>query len=160
MAVKIKEEFELFRAHDHEHGGSQKAYLGAGYIAGQRNLLESASEGFEEWQKDYRKGGSIFDHQKEAWQASRLSLMKELSTLKTINEKLEKAVEFYANVDNWNTSSNDSTQICNSDNQTNSLYAHKFTKEEPMGLRGKGDFVGGKLARATLEEVKKLKGQQ
>lgn len=33
-------------------------------------LSEKDKEAFEEWYREYRKGGSLYDHQKESWQAA------------------------------------------------------------------------------------------
>lgn len=85
------------------------------------------------------------------------NLKSQLSLANQVIELLEKSNEFYGDPENWIGCNNDSTQICHDDNQTNSLYAQKFTKEEPMGLRGKGDFIGGKLARSTKAQVEKMK---
>lgn len=66
-------------------------------------------------------------------------------------QEAEEVVRFYGDPESWiGRARNESTEICDDDNETNSLYAQKFTKEKPMGLFGKGDFIGGKRARAYL----------
>jgi hypothetical protein len=50
----IDKSYEEFRKHDYEHGGTQKAYYGAGYVAGMKFMNEALSSAEKEL-KDARE---------------------------------------------------------------------------------------------------------
>jgi hypothetical protein len=92
---------------------------------------------------------------KERWHSREVKNLKlEITKLQSQINEANKVIEFYGDPNSWISGArNESTEIRDDDKETNSLYAQKFTKEKPMSLFGKGDFIGGKRARETQKWV-------
>ena len=68
--------------------GDKSEIFKAGYTQAQEDLIEAASENFEEWFKEYYRGGSIYEHCKEAWQSAKLSNAKKIEDLERENREM------------------------------------------------------------------------
>jgi len=106
-----------------------------------------------EFLKDYTtSNGSVF-YQGWAYKHNQMKFKLnekeiQIKKLESDNKKLIKALEFYANIDNWNTHIED---IEESEAECNS-----FIAKHDLELYGNGmdsEYIGGELARKALEGI-------
>jgi hypothetical protein len=97
-----------------QHGEASRHFK-AGWTACQSHMLTQASEGFDEWfvaTYRYHYNELVIPEsvrpQKDAWQAAKLSAMKEMEELRSLNEQMKKrlsecedALRFYADKEHW-----------------------------------------------------------